>query len=63
MFDEFGINAGYVEELHHRWRESPGAVADEWRRFFEGGSGANGATSPLALPSPNGATKMSPSPP
>ena len=46
MFDEFGINAGYVEELHTRWLESPLSVDEGWRRFFEEPS--NGA--PLATP-------------
>src|SRR5580693_6973746 len=58
MFDQFGINAGYVEELHTRWLESPHGVAEEWRRFFEGApprgtNGRNGhAVSPgvTALP-------------
>ena len=36
MFDEFGINAGYVEELHTRWLQSPHSVEEDWRRFFEG---------------------------
>ncbi len=36
MFDEFGINAGYVEELHTRWLQSPESVEEAWRRFFEG---------------------------
>ncbi|MDP9001349.1 MAG: 2-oxoglutarate dehydrogenase E1 component [Myxococcota bacterium] len=36
MFDEFGINAGYVEELHTRWLQSPQSVEEDWRRFFEG---------------------------
>src|SRR6516162_10108764 len=36
MFDEFGINAGYVEELHTRWLQSPQSVEEGWRRFFEG---------------------------
>ena len=35
MFDEFGINAGYVEELHARWRQSPQAVDEAWRAFFD----------------------------
>ncbi len=48
MFDEFGINAGYVEELHSRWQQSPASVDEGWRRFFEGAApaptrqGANG---------------------
>jgi len=36
MFDEFGINAGYVEDLHTRWLQSPESVEETWRRFFEG---------------------------
>src|ERR1700677_312582 len=36
MFDEFGINAGYVEDLHARWQQSPDSVEENWRRFFEG---------------------------
>jgi 2-oxoglutarate dehydrogenase E1 component len=36
MFEEFGINAGYVEDLHARWQQSPHAVDDGWRQFFEG---------------------------
>ena len=35
MFDEFGINAGYVEELHARYRQSPQAVDTAWREFFD----------------------------
>jgi 2-oxoglutarate dehydrogenase E1 component len=52
MFDEFGINAGYVEELHTRWLHSPQSVEADWRRFFEG---LNGAGSPRpAPPTPSG---------
>ena len=36
MFDEFGINAGYVEELHALYRQSPQAVDAKWRAFFSG---------------------------
>ncbi len=36
MIGEFGVNAGYVEELHARFRESPQNVDPEWRAFFEG---------------------------
>jgi 2-oxoglutarate dehydrogenase E1 component len=35
MFEEFGINAGYVEELHARWRQSPQGVDPDWRAFFD----------------------------
>jgi 2-oxoglutarate dehydrogenase E1 component len=40
MFDEFGINAGYVEELHSLWQRAPQSVDADWRAFFEGGSAA-----------------------
>ena len=36
MFDEFGINAGYVEDLHTQWLQSPQSVEADWRSFFEG---------------------------
>jgi len=31
-----GTNTAYVEELHARYQENPGAVDPEWRRFFAG---------------------------
>ena len=40
MFDEFGINAGYVEDLHTRWLQRPQSVEADWQRFFEGKRGA-----------------------
>jgi 2-oxoglutarate dehydrogenase E1 component len=42
MFDEFGINAGYVEELHTRWLQSPQSVEEGWRDFFEGQGAGTG---------------------
>jgi 2-oxoglutarate dehydrogenase E1 component len=45
MFDQFGINAGYVEELHGRWQQSPTSVDEGWRQFFEGSG-----TAPAAAP-------------
>ena len=50
MFDEFGINAGYVEELHSLWLRAPQSVAANWREFFEGNGGPeqNGAAPPQA---------------
>jgi 2-oxoglutarate dehydrogenase E1 component len=56
MFSEFGINAGYIEELFSRFRESPQAVDPEWRTFFEEyeaqhAPGTNGVVAPLAPPS------------
>ena len=47
MFDEFGINAGYVEELHSLWLTSPQAVDPDWRAFFEG-----------SAPSPTDTTRL-----
>ena len=47
MFDEFGINAGYVEELHTRWLQSPHSVEEKWQRFFEDKNGMDG---PVAVP-------------
>ncbi len=35
MFDEFGINAGLVEELHAKFQQNPQAVDAKWRTFFE----------------------------
>src|SRR6185295_12923785 len=35
MFDDFGINAGFVEDLHAQYRQSPQSVDEHWRRFFE----------------------------
>lgn len=35
MFDEFGINAGYVEELHNQYLQSPQSLDPGWRAFFE----------------------------
>jgi 2-oxoglutarate dehydrogenase E1 component len=51
MFEEFGINAGYVEELHARYQQSPQSVDADWREFFDGrnGNGANGANANGAL--------------
>ncbi|MEZ4261245.1 MAG: 2-oxoglutarate dehydrogenase E1 component [Polyangiaceae bacterium] len=45
MFEEFGINAGFVEDLHTQFLQSPASVPDEWRTFFEGNkvSTSNGA--------------------
>jgi 2-oxoglutarate dehydrogenase E1 component len=51
MFDQFGINAGYVEDLHTRWLQSPQSVEEDWRRFFEG-RGSEGPRSVAPTPSP-----------
>jgi len=45
MFEEFGINAGFVEELHARFQQSPQSVEEKWRDFFTSldASAQNGA--------------------
>jgi 2-oxoglutarate dehydrogenase E1 component len=69
MFDEFGINAGYVEELHARWLQSPHSVEEGWRQLFEG-NGATAPPAPAASPRPdvakgtgNGWLAAAPTPP
>ncbi len=42
MFEEFGINAGYVEELHGQYLQSPQSIDEQWRSFFEGKTPAPG---------------------
>src|SRR5580700_79671 len=55
MFDDFGINAGFVEELHTRWLQSPHSVEEKWQRFFEDKNGTEGpAAVAVAAPSTNG---------
>jgi 2-oxoglutarate dehydrogenase E1 component len=50
MFDEFGINAGLVEELHTQWLQSPQSVGEEWQRFFEGTTGTEGPLAVAVIP-------------
>ncbi|MGH7297239.1 MAG: 2-oxoglutarate dehydrogenase E1 subunit family protein, partial [Polyangiaceae bacterium] len=59
MFDEFGINAGYVEELHTRWLQSPQSVEAGWREFFERPNGAPAGLQWPPAAKKNGATKGS----
>ena len=33
-FAEFGINAGFVEDLHAQYRQSPHSVEEHWRLYF-----------------------------
>ena len=55
MFDDFGINAGFVEELHTRWLQSPHSVEEKWQRFFEDKNGTDGpAAVAVVAPSTNG---------
>ncbi len=59
MFEEFGINAGYVEDLHARWQQSPQSVDDKWRAFFgEGGTAATTDDSSRVSPPTNGALAL-----
>ncbi len=69
MFEEFGINAGFVEDLHVRYQQSPQSVDEEWRRFFEErasspgnghGYGANGTNGDAAAT--NGGAFVAPAP-
>jgi 2-oxoglutarate dehydrogenase E1 component len=54
MFEEFGINAGYVEELHARWLQSPQSVEADWREFFEKPEGALSPAVQVPAPKTNG---------
>ncbi len=46
MFGEFGINAGYVEQLHNLYRQAPQSVAPEWRSFFEARESGDAISAP-----------------
>ena len=35
MFDDFGINAGFVEDMHAQYRQSRQSVDEQWRAFFD----------------------------
>jgi len=53
---DFGINAGFVEELYAQYLENPEAVEPGWRAFFAGKNGviAHGlAPGPVTSPSPS----------
>ncbi|HEY8087498.1 MAG TPA: 2-oxoglutarate dehydrogenase E1 component, partial [Polyangiaceae bacterium] len=54
MFEEFGINAGFVEELHARWLQSPQSVEAGWREFFEKPEGVVSPETELQAPRKNG---------
>src|SRR5690349_13872627 len=64
MFEDFGINAGFVEDLHAQYRQSPQSVDREWRDFFaaferaergETNGSGNGAAAPIRM---NGAAAV-----
>src|SRR5689334_21163148 len=49
MFDDFGINAGFVEDLHAQYRQSPQLVDEQWRSYFAAlERGETQASSPVA---------------
>lgn len=43
---EYGVNAGYVQELFDDWKSDPAQVEESWRKIFEraGSGGASGTT-------------------
>ncbi|MEM9380057.1 MAG: multifunctional oxoglutarate decarboxylase/oxoglutarate dehydrogenase thiamine pyrophosphate-binding subunit/dihydrolipoyllysine-residue succinyltransferase subunit [Planctomycetota bacterium] len=47
---EYGVNAGYVQELFEDWKSDPSAVEESWRRIFEraGEAGAPARTNGAA---------------
>ncbi len=52
---EYGVNAGYVEELHQRWLADPRAVEDSWAKIFgrldpEGAAAAQARVAPATTP-------------
>ena len=66
MFEDFGINAGYVEDLHTQWLQSPQSVEEGWRRFFEGSPRVPVPVSPTngdgRAARTNGAARLEPQP-
>ena len=44
---DFGINAGFVEELYAQYQENPEKVDPSWRAFFERQRGNSPATAPV----------------
>jgi 2-oxoglutarate dehydrogenase E1 component len=61
MFDQFGINAGFVEDLHARYLQSPQSVDEKWRRFFE--SQQNGGQTAAQNGGQNGSAALAVTPP
>ena len=43
-FDDFGINAGFVEDQYYRFLENPQLVDASWRTYFEGHAGVADGT-------------------
>ena len=42
-----GVNAAYIEELQALYQQNPGAVSDDWRRFFQGLQDERDGAAPL----------------
>lgn len=47
---DFGVNAGFVEELYALYQENPEKVDATWRAFFQGLAGETPAARPPAAP-------------
>lgn len=48
---DFGVNAGFVEELYAQYVENPASVDPSWRAFFEANGAVNGqAAAPALVP-------------
>jgi len=56
QFDDFGINAGFVEDLHAQYLQAPGSVEDHWRKYFDSRKSA-GAPAPTPTNGTNGTAK------
>jgi 2-oxoglutarate dehydrogenase E1 component len=56
QFDDFGINAGFVEDLHAQYLQAPGSVDDHWRKYFESLTVGHGAPIAQPVPATNGTT-------
>ena len=65
---EYGVNAGYVQDLYERWQAEPDEVEESWRRLFERVDGRPlraakapevAAASPVAKPAPTPVTASS----
>jgi 2-oxoglutarate dehydrogenase E1 component len=54
MFEDFGINAGFVEDLHAQYRQSRQSVDEQWRAFFDGFERGESAPTPRTDHSRNG---------
>ncbi len=58
-FSEFGINAGFVEEIHENYQVDPQSVDESWRSTFDGFAPAPASVPPR----PSGLERPSPAAP